>query len=86
MPSYCSEFKNKIPKQENFKRAEEESGGDFSVSENTGFHFELPLGKKKYYNKRGKKSIHQKKRQPVPRGKEKNSSRFGRQFVFIFEM
>jgi hypothetical protein len=32
MPSYCGEFKNKISKQENFKRAEEEAGGDFFQS------------------------------------------------------
>lgn len=29
MPSYCGKFKNKISKQENFKRLEEEAGGDF---------------------------------------------------------
>lgn len=85
MPSYCKEFKNKISKQENFKRLEE-AGGDFSVSTNIGFHFQLLLGKKKIDSDKSGKYIHQKIRQPVPRGKEKNSPGLGRQFAFVFEM
>lgn len=41
--------------------------------------------KKKDCNKRGK-CIHQKNRQPVPRGKEKNSPGLGTQLAFVFEM
>jgi hypothetical protein len=66
MPSYCGKFKNKIPKQENFKRLEEEAGGDFSVSDSTALSFQLdPCN---VFNKEGK-CICQKKGQPVPRRK-----------------
>lgn len=41
MPGYCGKFKNKISKQENFKRLEEEAGGDFSVSDSTALSFQL---------------------------------------------
>lgn len=50
------------------------------------FNYYEPLPpQKKDSNKRGK-SIHQKNRQPVPRGKEKNSPELGTRFAFVFEM
>lgn len=66
MPSYCGKFKNKISKQENFKRLEEEAGGDFSVSDSTALNFQLDP--RNSFNKEGK-CICQKKGQPVPRRK-----------------
>lgn len=82
MPSYCGKFKNKISKQENFKRLEEEAGGDFSVSDSTALNFQLDP--RNSFNK--KENVFVKRKGNLCQEEKENSLSLGMLFAFVFEI